>query len=155
MEITCLVEKSNSGSEDGKMKRKHSEMKTPKTEERLRSVKKESSPEMGSSPSLSPPSTPGSTNDMEVGPNTNYTHLIVEALKNMDGKGTGNDITDWIVEKYKEKEPFNNKKKLTYTVNAVLSSKKYSNLFVKDHVENSRAIWKLQTPVGKSKNRKS
>lgn len=139
------------------MKRKVSELKTPKTEEKVRVMKKDSSPEMGSSPTLSPPETPNS-NDLDFGPNNanvNYANLIVEALKNMEGKGTGNDITDWIVEKYKDKEPFANKKKLTYTVNAVLSSKKYSNLFVKDHVENSRAIWKLQTYVGKSKNRKS
>ncbi len=50
---------------------------------------------------------------------------------------------DWIAEKYKELAA--NKKKLQYTVNAVLSSKKYRPIFAKDQMINNgqRALWKL------------
>jgi len=75
----------------------------------------------------------------------NYLQLIESAIKGMGGKATGSEITDWIANRHKELGT--NKKKLTYTVNAILSSKKYNNLFIKDQMVNNgqRALWKLNT----------
>jgi len=80
----------------------------------------------------------------------NYVVLIEQALKNLGGKGTGSEITDNISDQFKELGT--NKKKLTYTVNAVLSSKKYSSIFSKEPPNNSgRSIWKLSSGSSKSK----
>jgi len=75
----------------------------------------------------------------------NYLQLIESAIKGMGGKATGSEITDWIANRHKELGT--NKKKLTYTVNAILSSKKYNTLFIKDQMVNNgqRALWKLNT----------
>jgi hypothetical protein len=72
--------------------------------------------------------------------------LIEEALLDLGGKGTGADITDWIGVQYPDLAI--NKKKLAYTVNAILSSKKYKTFFIKDTVIKQgghRAVWKLNT----------
>ena len=84
----------------------------------------------------------------------NAVDLITEALKEMGGKATGVQITDWLAVNYKQLGT--DKKKLGYTVNAVLSSKKYKGKFVKDKMVQggSRALWKLASSP-KDKQRKN
>lgn len=71
-----------------------------------------------------------------------FAREIAKALKTL-GTATGAEITNWISEN--SDSSFNKKKKI-YTVNAVLSSKKHSQLFLKETVYidgNKRALWKL------------
>lgn len=80
---------------------------------------------------------------LEGGMNINVKQII-QAIKNLGGKGTGAEITAWIDKHCADTS--HNKKRLGYTVNSVLSAKKYSILFAKETViidGNKRALWKL------------
>jgi len=69
---------------------------------------------------------------------------IMEAIRSLGGKATGNDISSWICKQYSS--DITMKKRLSYTVNAVLSSKKHSGLFTKEMVYfdgHKRALWSL------------
>jgi hypothetical protein len=71
--------------------------------------------------------------------------LIEQALKGLGGKGTGQEVTDYIVARHRDNGM--NKKKLANTVNGLLSAKKYSNYFTKDlaSTHSGRTVWKLIT----------
>jgi len=72
-----------------------------------------------------------------------YITLMAEALKKREGYGTGKDILDWICDHYLIKD----KKKLSYTINGILSSSKYKNIFFrqKGSQRGERAVWKLNS----------
>lgn len=137
-----------SGTEDKVLKRKNTN--SPEKIGKEEKPKSRSESPIDSPVSNSPPPTPFIDDGSGNG---NFLQLIMEALKSMGGKATGNDITDWIAQNYKEHG--SNKKKLTYTVNAILSSKKYAGIFSKDQMINNgqRALWKLSQPNGNSKGR--
>eukprot|EP01114_Cavostelium_apophysatum_P003534 TRINITY_DN1348_c0_g1_i4.p1 TRINITY_DN1348_c0_g1~~TRINITY_DN1348_c0_g1_i4.p1 ORF type:complete len:485 (+),score=156.31 TRINITY_DN1348_c0_g1_i4:1091-2545(+) len=70
--------------------------------------------------------------------------VIIEAIKTIGGRATGVQISHWICDTYPEE--FANRKKLSYIVNAILSSKKHTASFRKDVVVidgNKRALWSL------------
>jgi len=136
-----------SGTEDKVLKRKNSNSPEKNGKEEKPKSRSESPVD---SPTTNSPPTP--FNDDGSG-NGNFLQLIMDALKSMGGKATGNDITDWIAQNYKEHG--SNKKKLTYTVNAILSSKKYAGIFSKDQMINNgqRALWKLSHTNGNTKGR--
>ncbi len=66
--------------------------------------------------------------------------LVEQSLKSLGGRATGQDIADYILSHY-EVGP-TNKRSLRYSVNAILSSKKHSGLFVKDQT-GEKTLWQL------------
>eukprot|EP01117_Protostelium_nocturnum_P005931 TRINITY_DN2135_c1_g1_i2.p1 TRINITY_DN2135_c1_g1~~TRINITY_DN2135_c1_g1_i2.p1 ORF type:complete len:619 (+),score=156.22 TRINITY_DN2135_c1_g1_i2:86-1942(+) len=69
--------------------------------------------------------------------------IIIEALEKLGGKATGVEISDWIHQNRGEYDV----KRLPNIVNALLSSKKYSQFFTKDSYTvadgHKRAVWRL------------
>jgi len=80
--------------------------------------------------------------------NGTFVNLIEHALRELGGRGTGQEVADWIGKRHADLAA--NKKKLAYTVNAILSAKKYRTLFTKDvGMKSERTIWKLSNMRGK------
>lgn len=84
----------------------------------------------------------------QKGLGTNYLQLIEDAFTDFGGKATGADVTEWIAQRHPELGE--NKKRLSYSVNAILSSKKYSHIFTKDQmvavdgaIGSRRILWKM------------
>jgi len=71
---------------------------------------------------------------------TLYVDLIQEALEKNGGSGSGTEIIDLITSKNENLVP--HKKKMAYAVNAILSSKKYKKLFIKNSSQQP-TIWIL------------
>jgi len=77
--------------------------------------------------------------------------LVEQSLKNLGGRATGQDIADYIQQHYYDSGN-TNKKSLRYSVNAILSSKKHSGLFVKVQTA-EKTLWQLnESAAGKAMN---
>lgn len=70
-----------------------------------------------------------------------YVFKIVEAIKRLNGIASGAQITDWIL--HHDFTQVEQKKMVSYRVNAILSSKKYSDIFTKKRVPSSHGGRKL------------
>jgi len=69
-----------------------------------------------------------------------YVDLIQEAIEKNGGSASGNEIIDLITAKNEALNP--HKKKMAYAINAILSSKKYKKLFLKNATQQP-TIWVL------------
>jgi len=79
--------------------------------------------------------------DMETSDVSNETAKLVEqSLKSLGGRATGQEIADYILAHYDVGNM--NKRSLRYSVNAILSSKKHSAVFVKDQT-GEKTLWQL------------
>ena len=60
-------------------------------------------------------------------------NVLKMAIKDMGGRATGNQITDWVIEKSPHfLELFGDKKKLRYSIIGILSAKSYGTIFGKE-----------------------
>ena len=90
------------------------------------------------------PKTPPNANSLEEEKERVDVDLITEVLNGLGGSGTTDQITEAIITNYKETFPNYSRRKLSYTINAILSAPKYRDRFTKDKIEgHTNSIWKL------------